>query len=250
MEICAIAGFYRRYACAARIIRMYMLQDYPGNSVLLLYNNGPEVYTLEDIKLPANKEIILINNNKELATGLPYKDTGTIFNDSLTFIPEDVDIVTFMDTDDAYSPQHLSELVKGYERALEQGKLGYKPKYSWFKYAGHPPELQYNTMEPSWTVNKEFLLKHGMHPLTASYHKRWIDALEKENLAFVDPEGPTTFLYYWNGDDGVYKTSSKGDGEDSFQELRKWEKDGGNNVLSPCSIEEIQKYYNIVGWGI
>lgn len=248
MKVAVISGFYRRYKCATRIIRMYLLQDYKGPSILLLYNNGPEIYELSKIELPDNKQIILINNNKELSTGDAYSNTGTIFQDALTFIPDGVEVCNFMDVDDFYSPQHISNGVKGYKEALKQNKLAYKPYYNWFKYAGEKVRLEHNTHEPSWFVNKEYLLEKGMFPVTASYHMKWIDPLRENGV--YQPEDAPTFLYWWGGDDGVYKTSSKGDGEDSFKELRKWEQDGGVRVLFPCSEEEIQKYYNLVGWDI
>jgi len=248
MKVCAIAGFYNRYRCATRIIRMYLLQDYEGPSVLLLYNNGPQEYTLAPIELPPNKQIILINNNKELATGEPYKDTGTIFQDALTFIPDDVELCTFMDTDDFYSPRHLSKGVEGYKKALQNNQLAYKPYKSWFKYVGQAVREEHGVMEPSIFVNKDHLLKYGMSPVTASYHHKWIMPLTNEKKIYQPFLGEKTFLYWWGGDDGVYKTSSGGDSESAFKKLRNWEKDQGSNVLAPCPQEEIQKYYNIVHW--
>ena len=250
MKICAIAGFFRRYRCATRIIRMYLLQDYRYSSVLLLYNNGPEIYELSDIELPPNKQIILINNNKELSTGEPYKETGTIFNDSLTFIPDDVGVCQFWDVDDIYAPIHLSEGVKGYKEALRQGKLAYKPYKSYFKYAGQPVKEEHGVMEPSIAVDKKYLVKTGMSPLTASYHHKWIAPLTQSNRMYEPSDTPITFLYWWGGDDGVYKTSSGGDSLEAFEKLRNYEKDGGSNILAPCPTEEIQKYYNLVNWKI
>lgn len=249
MKAIAIAGFYNRYKCITRIVRMFLLQDYEGEHILLLYNNGPQEYTLGNIELPDNKKIILINNNKELKTGLPYTETGTIFNDCLTFVPKG-GACSFWDVDDFYSPQHISEGIKGYKKALLEGKLGYKPFKSWFKYVKEAPRLEHNTMEPSIFVDRNFLVETGMHPVTASYHMKWIDELKTSDRLLQDPSGKPTFLYWWGGDDGVYKTSSGGDSPEAFKRLRNWEKDQGSNVIWPCSKEEIQQYYKLVGWKI
>lgn len=246
LHVCAVAGFFNRYKCATRIIRMFLMQDYEGPSTLLLYNNGPQIYSLAPIELPDNKKIILVNNNVELSTGLPYKDTGTIFNDALTFIPEGVDVVTFNDTDDFYLPNHLSAGISGYLEATNMGHLAYKPFKSWFKYVDEPPRLEHNTMEPSFFIDKNFLINTGMHPVTASYHMKWIDLLKQEGKLFTKVGAPATFLYWWGGDDGVYKTSSGGDSPEAFKRLRDWEKDEGSQVLFPCSVEEIEHYYKII----
>lgn len=246
LSICQISGFYNRYKCVSRIIRFFLLQDYEGPSTLLLYNNGPKEYTLGHIELPDNKKILLINNNKELATGLPYKDTGTIFNDALTFIPNDVDICCFGDVDDYYFPNYISDGVKGMEKAYKEGQRGWKPYESWFKYVGEPVKLLHNTMEPSIFVDRKFLLENGMFPVTASYHMKWIDALKKDGLLIEDKSATPGFLYYWGGDDGVYKTSSTGDSLESFQKIREWEADEGLPTLLPCSEEEAYYCYNIL----
>lgn len=248
LKVCWISGFYNRYKCISRIVRMYLLQDYEGESILLLYNNGPQTYELGDIKLPDNKKILLINNNIDLTTKLPYTNTGSIFNDAISFIPKDVDVASFGDVDDFYSPSHISEGVKGYKKALADGRLGYKPFKSWFKYVKESPRLEHNTMEPSIFVNRDFLVETGMHPVTASYHMKWIDELKLSNRLLQDPLGVPTFLYWWGGDDGVYKTSSGGDSVQAFERLRNWEKDQGSKVIWPCSVEEIQQYYNLVRW--
>lgn len=244
-KVVGICGFYNRKTCTQRIIRFFLNQDYSGHLTLLLYNNGPTQYVLENIEFPENRQIILINNNKDLQTGEAYVNTGDIFRDSLTFVPE-CDIISFWDSDDYYLPNHVSEGVKGIQKAYSYDMLGYKPYHSWFKYVGDPIKLLHNTMEPSIFCNAKFLLKEGMHSLTASYHLRWIDALRKDKLLLEDRDGIPTFIYMWNGDDGVYKTSSTGDSPEAFQKIREWEADMGHKILGPCSIEEAQKCYDIL----
>ncbi len=250
LKVCWVAPFYKRYKCITRIIRQYLLQVYSGKSVLLLFNNSSKEYVLDDIPLPPNKQIILVNNGKCLKTGEEYEVTGEIFEDALTFIPDDVDVVSWADSDDFFLPEHLSEGIKGYQEAVKQEMLAYKPYYSWFKYVGQEVKQEHNFMEPSVFVNKEYIVKTGMAPLCSGFHLKWLFPLIKQEKILQLKDGIKTFLYWWGGDDGVYKISSKGDKKSSFQECRKWEKDEGSDVLRPCSVEEIQYYYNVINYTI
>ena len=108
--------------------------------------------------------------------------------------------------------------------------------------------IQNSTEEKSWErfVNYEFLKEHGFHPLTSSYHQKWVDILKKEGLLYSPKEINPGFIYMWNGDDDCYKISSQGDTQESFNKARKWEKDEGESILTPCSIEEALECYKII----
>lgn len=245
--ICAVSCFYNRYTCVTRILRQYLLQDYKGPSTLLLYNNGPQVYELAELNLPAYKDVILVNNNKDLQTGEDYTNTGDIFRDALTFAPE-CDIITFMDVDDFYSPRHLSLGVQGMEQALINEQLAYKSYYAYHKYLNNLTK-DHNSHEPSIFVDATYVRAQGFHPVASSYHQKWLTPLQKQKK-ILQPDSEITFFYYWGGDDNCYKVSGKGDTQENFDSLRTNEKDVGSNVIMPCSPEEMQKYYNQVGWSL
>lgn len=247
MIICAVCCFCGRAKNVERIIRHYIDQDYEDQSFLLLYNNSPKKgqnMILSDIPLPPNKAIILVNNSLDLQTGEEYTNTGDIFRDALTYVPEGVKAVCWMDSDDSFLPSHISEGAKGMKKAQGLGCLAYKPYNSYFLYE-NKCRLLHNTLEPSIFVDYQYVKSEGFHPKPVTYHQKWLDVLVARKQLFVDPEGRPTLLYNWQEGHGNHKISGMGDTEINFEAHRKWETDYGDGILQPCPELEAQYFYRL-----
>lgn len=246
MNICLITCFHGRHYHTERVLRCFLNQDYEGGITLLLYNNCKIPQQLDDIKLPKNRHIILINNHIDLQTKQEYTNVGDIFRDAITFVPKECDVISFFDSDDIFLLNHVSEGVKGIKEAYKNRQLAYKPYFSYYLYGDNQVEKSHNNMEPSVFCNKNFIEKEGFFPLQASYHQKWLNKLHQENLIHVPKDGVSTFLYCWEKGHGNHKISGAGDGEDNFKAHREKEIESGDGVLTPAKQEIIQKYYNLI----
>jgi len=156
-----ITATKNRHTQLERVVRFFLNQTYEGRMVHLIYNNAPSVLRLNK-NLPPDK-FLLINNHLHLGTGKPYTTLGDIYNDILKFLPPDAEIITFMDDDDIYLPEHIEEGIKGLERG---GLLSYKPQKSWYKHGKAEATLVENTLEPSIFVKASHIREYGFSPET------------------------------------------------------------------------------------
>ena len=230
MKVCAITATKGRHQWIERSVRMFLDQTYE-NSIQLIYNNSCIPQRLNK-NLPESR-FILINNCQDKETGHPYSTLGAIYRDAITYIPEDVDVVSFMDDDDLYLPNHIEEGVKGLQKG---GKLAYKPYNSYFK-NGDKVILMNNTFEPSIFMKKESLLKYGFSNTTSDQHIQWVNGLLAEGEIFEDGKGVPTLIYTWGI--GVYKTSGAANNINNFSNYEKTSVDHGDGIISPCPRKEL-----------
>lgn len=248
MKVCLITATKDRHKQLERVVKFALDQTY-DNWVHLIYNNSPTPQRLNS-KLPKDK-FILINNNLSLKTHKPYTNLGEIYNDILTFIPEDVQVINFMDDDDIFLKNHVEEGVKGLERgqcadcAFPEDILAYKPEKSWYKHMKQKAVLVTNTMEPSIFVMKDHVMKYGFSPETTAQHLQWVNPLVYEKKIFVDPEGPATYICDWSQEIGTFKTSGDPNNPNNFNNYTNWSKDSGDGVITPCNESWANHYRRI-----
>lgn len=235
---------YNRHTALERLVRFYLDQDYPSDSMLFIYNNSPVPQTLDKIECPVHKKISLVNNHLDLETGKEYNNVGAIHRDALhTASKEKLPyMVTFFEDDNYYLPDHISKGVGGMKRAYEQKMRAYKPKYSYFKNGDHI-SLAQNIMEPSIFVNYDFLLQHGFYPTSVNFHHKWIEQLKRQGEYFIDPTGKPTLIYIVH-DNNLSYTMNNGIG--GMIRCRKKAKDIGDQLITPCSKEEAIRLYNLI----
>ncbi len=235
MKVCVITCTKNRHTCLERSVRYFLDQDY-DNCVQLIFNNSSEILKLSD-EIPENK-VILVNNHIDYNTGKGYKTLGAIYNDAITHIPEDVDVIGFWDDDDLFLPNHISEGVKG----LQRGQLtAYKPKFSFYK-SGKIKKLVENTMEPSIFVKKSHIIEHGFGNETSAQHLKWVDPLVSSKQIYVDPDGIPTLIYMWGENIPVFKTSGDPNNPNNFQNYHNFAKDVGDGVITPISKNSAQRF--------
>lgn len=228
-------------------MKFFLDQDYKEEHILLFYNNSRNIESINyDLNsLPPNKKIILINNYIDLQTKEEYTNTGAIFRDALSFIPNDVNVVSHMDVDDIYLPFHISEGVKGITKAYSLGKKAYKPLYSYYWHSDGV-EKKINTHEPSFFIDCNYLKEKGYLQESVRYNQGWEIPLKKENLVLVDEEFKSSFVYDWSGKTGVYKLSGSHNTQENFNNHRKYSDDIGDGEITPITEQEVNYYYNLI----
>lgn len=243
MKVIAIMATNGRHWCAERVLGMFLDQNYEGEHTLIIHNNSEFELNLDTLNLPSNKKVILLNKNRN-QKGEKYTSLGEIYNHTLFLIKElgiECDIITHMDDDDIYFPNHISEGVKGY---LTSNKLAYKPKQSWF--SSHTGiYLMENVLEPSIFINSAHLYEHGYFDRNVDLHHKWLQPLINNNQIFADPLGKATFIYDWNLDVPVFKTSGDPHNVNNFENYKKHSNDHGDLILTPLNKEKLKKYYNL-----
>lgn len=234
-KVCCITCTKNRHTCLERSVRLFLNQDYE-NSVQLIYNNSCTTQSL-DPSLP-NKRFILVNNCKDLVTGKPYTNLGAIYRDAITFIPEDVDLVSFWDDDDLFLSDHISEGVKGF---LRGGKTAYKPKKSLYKQGKNAPVMVENTLEPSIFVKKDHIFQYGFGQRTSDQHMEWVEPLVRNGEIYVDPNGKPTLIYTWGNPIPVFKTSGNSKDPENFKSYEAYSRDVGDQIITPISKAAVDR---------
>jgi hypothetical protein len=252
MNVCAIMATCGRHKLAERSLRFFLDQNYEDKHTLLIYNNSPMALDLEHNQdVYSHKQVHLVNQHICSQTGKPYTNLGEIYNDALTYVGDGAEVVIHWDDDDIFLPNHITEGVKG----LERGKFGklvagaceaYKPAKSYYR---HPKgiELMSNTLEPSIFTAAYHIMEHGYSNTTTDQHLQWVNPLVYENKIFVDDNGPATLIYNWGDTDiPTFKTSGNAGHPNNFNNYRNFSQDHGDQVLTPWTKEEVQKYYDLV----
>jgi len=236
MKVCAITATKNRHFCIERSLRFFLEQTYP-DCIQLIYNNSCIEQSLNS-SVPSNK-VILINNCVSKDTGEKYTNLGEIYKDVITYIPEDVDVITFWDDDDIFLPNHIEEGVKG---LLKGGKTAYKPEKSFYRTSAGVTRVS-NTLEPSMFIYKDHILKYGFHEDTAAQHMKWVTPLLQSNEIFIDKDGVSTLCYNWGDNFFTWKTSGDPNNPENFKHYEKYSEDIGDQVISPLSKREVAPYY-------
>jgi hypothetical protein len=251
MHVVAIMATCGRHHLCERSLRFFLDQTYDGEHTLLIYNNShitQEGGPIKQEDLPDNKHLILVNQCIDKVTGEKYNNLGAIYRDALEeldhFSP--ADIIIHWDDDDIFLPNHISEGVKGYIRALDQGKLAYKPSKSYYRHSGGV-QLMSNTLEPSIFVRYKNLKEDGYSLTTSDQHLQWVNPLVYNNKILVDENGTPTLIYNW-GDVHIptFKTSGNATHPENFNNYRAFSKDHGDGLIIPWKKEDVQEYYDLV----
>ncbi len=225
---------------------MYLLQDYTGESILLIYNNSSTKQELSNIELKSNQSIVLVNQPINPHTNDKFNSLGEIFNCILSYIRDNFDpvwvkeaLVNHMHCDDAYLPNHFTNGVRGYYEGKSKGFDAYKPRKSFFLY-GDSVELKENYMEPSVFLEWKLLQKVGYTSgSNAAYDMPWYEGCKM----YLDDVSPT-LIYCWGN--GTYKISGNDVNPDNFKDARKSDTDEGDRIITPSPIESIEKIYKLV----
>lgn len=240
-KVCVITCTAGRHTCIERSTGLFLSQTYKGKAVQLVFNNSEVFQRLDNIDLPDNKEILLVNKHSTLE-GKRFTTLGEIYEEAIRFVPEDCEIISFWDDDDLFLPNHINEGVNGYLRALEVNKEAYKPSKSYYRDPG-AISLVENTLEPSIFVKADIIYSVGFYNSTADQHLKWVNYLRDNDLLLVDHNGKPTLIYNWGDMIPTWKTSGDPDNPKNFENYRNFSKDHGDGIISPTSRDELTKYW-------
>lgn len=240
-EVYVITATCGRHYCIERSVGFFLDQDYEGIHTMLIYNNSDVAQSLHLPDLPPNKRVRLINSDSNLVTHTRYQSLGEIYNDAITFIPSEVEVISFWDDDDIFLPNHISAGVKG---LIACGKTAYKPSRSYYRHSTGISLVQ-NTLEPSIFVDAQHIKNYGFSLTTSDQHHEWLSKLGDE--MFVDPMGEPTLVYNW-GDHNVptFKTSGDPGNPKNFDNYRNFSQDHGDCIIQPWKENFTKQYYNQV----
>lgn len=238
MKIAAITATCGRHRCVERILTFFINQDTTDEHFLLIYNNSDVEQQLSNVTLPEGKKILLINNHINLRTGERYENLGDIYTDALSFIPDEYDVLTFMDDDDIFLPNHLSAGADGLRRAHEASKIAYKPAKSYYR-DPRGVSLMSNTLEPSIFIDAKHIRNYGFSPVTTEQHLRWVNPLVTNHLILVDDDGSPTLIYNWGDEFPTFKTSGNFHDPNNFNNYRRASADHGDRILTPDPQAEL-----------
>lgn len=248
MKVCAIMATCGRHKLAERSLRFFLDQDYKHEHTLVIFNNSsvPQTLAVKNEDLFPNKQVILVNNDTSFQTGDKYKNLGEIYNDALLSVPSGTDVIIHWDDDDIFLPNHITEGVKGLEKAVEEGKTSYKPAQSYYRHPGGI-QLMSNTLEPSIFVLASHIREHGYGLSTTDQHLRWVNPLVYGGKIRVDETGTPTLIYNWGDTDiPTFKTSGNALHPNNFKNYRDFSRDHGDQVMIPWEKDKVQKYYDLV----
>lgn len=247
-----------RHTLLERLVATFLAQDYTGHHTLLIYNNSDVCQKLHGDANPQNvlkqttffgskeeKRIVLINNHLDGITKEPYKNLGAIYRDALTYVPEDVDIITHMDDDDLFLPNHISEGAIGFKNAKSLSFNAYKPERSWFRHH-QGLDLMGNNLEPSVFIDAAWLRVYGYSETTSDQHMQWFGPLLTHHKMLVDPKGKPTLIYNWGDTHPTFKTSGNAGDPRNFDNYRMFSQDHGDRIITPDSKQSLSQYYDAV----
>ncbi len=226
-----------RVKCLQRNIRCFLDQTYEGNSIMYICNSGDPFTIIPDymeVNIP-NKKIVIDNCQSK-----NFQSVGDKYNYALEQIVKKFPTYTVLcssDDDDIFMPNHLEEGDKGINKAYIEGKLAYKPQYSYFRYRdGDEVKItrNENTYEPSIFVDIDYLKLMGFDSVSIKYHQKWLDPLIIRDQILVHPLGVSTLVYNWGDNWDTYKMSGSGvDNQNNFNAHQRRSLDMGNGLVMP-----------------
>lgn len=238
-KVSFICTTYRRFTCVKRILYQYYAQTYK-NKELIIFNtdvDNPIRLGFED------NSIIIINNNTDYKSGLPYSNRGQICRDAIVHASGFYFMLA--DDDDIYLPWHIQQAVESIEKT---GKDAWKPAQSFFVNGNKPIELVSNTLEASVIVKMNRIREIGFNTQkTGCEGLSWYDTLKNERqLDEHDHNFVPSYCFNWGDIPQIagHKQSGNIDDPDNFENHKKQSLDICNALLTQEDFSYIyQPYY-------
>lgn len=241
LAICCTHG---RHECLERCVGMFLNNTYE-NKYLLIFNNS-------EYKQELDKEydnIFLVNQSRNL-WGDKFTSLGDIYNTALSVVDQlkiNPEVVSHMDDDDMYTPQHIEEGVRGWLEAKSLGREAYKPRQSYYRHAGGVEPME-NTLEPSIFLTYAHLQKYGYSDETTAQHLQWLNPLVYESGILVKEDGVKTLIYNWGPDVPTFKTSGDPHNPHNFNNYRSFSKSEGDGIITPYTKAQLKDYFNFLNY--
>lgn len=237
-KVSFICTTYRRFTCVNRIIAQFYAQTYE-NKELIIFNTDMD-YPMS-LGFEAD-DVIVVNNNTDYQTGLPYPNRGQICRDAVTHATGDYFMLA--DDDDIYLPWHIQQAV---DKIEEVGRDAWKPQKSFFR-NGSVLELAQNTMEASVIVKMERIREIGFRTdKTGMEGLSWYTRLRDEGQL---NENYTNYVpsYCFNWSDPPHIAGHKQSGDinnpNNFEEHKRHSVDAATSPLSKTyDLSNVYAFY-------
>lgn len=218
-KISFVCTTYRRFTCVERIIAQFYAQTHP-NKELIIYNTDTE-YPME-LGFAAD-DIVLVNNDIDYQTGLPYTNRGQICRDAVTHATGEYFMLA--DDDDVYLPWHMHQ---AYEKITNSNKDAWKPERSFFATKSAIMLVQ-NTLEASVIVKMNRIREIGFRmDLTGYEGLSWYTKLrDEQQLVEHDQYYVPSYCFNWTDPHEIAGHKQSGDinNPDNFENHKRESKD-------------------------
>ena len=185
--------------------------------------------------------VIMVNNDKDYQTGLPYTNRGQICRDAVTHASGEYFMLA--DDDDIYLPYHLEQAVKGIK---SNGMDAWKPEKSLFA-TREEIKLVQNTLEASVIVKMNRIREIGFRSDITGYEGlSWYTKLRDEGqLDENNKKYVPSYCFNWSDPTEIagHKQSGDIDNPNNFDIHKEQSKDVAKYKLTPISREELDKEY-------
>ena len=243
-KVSFVCTTYRRFYCVRRILSQYYAQTHP-NKELIIFNTDEEYPYELAIKDPS---VIIVNNNIDYQTGLPYQNRGQICRDAVTHATGDYFMLA--DDDDIYLPWHMKQAVDGIKK---NGKDAWKPEMSFFA-SQNELKLVMNTLEASVIVKMDRIREIGFRSDITGYEGlSWYTRLRDERqLDEHNKDYIPSYCFNWGDPHEIagHKQSGDIDNPNNFDNHKAASIDYAKDKLLPiCTFDlnlEYAKYYDFL----
>lgn len=225
-KVSFVCTTYRRFTCVERIIGQFYAQTYP-NIELIIFNTDidyPLIKGFQDVR------VVVVNNDTDYQTGLPYTTRGQICRDAVTHTSGDYFMLA--DDDDVYLPWHIQQAV---DKIEEVEKDAWKPEMSFFSTSGKI-ELARNTMEASVIVKMNRIRSIGFRTdITGCEGLSWYTQLRDEGqLNEHYKDYIPSYCFNWSDPPTIagHKQSGKLGSPNNFEEHKQQSQDFATRHLS------------------
>lgn len=239
-KVSCVMTTYRRFKCVERSIGMFLAQDYPGETELIILNTDPDYPLIlgESLKY---ENIKIINQHLDSQTGAAYTNVGAIRRDAVSFATGDLYIC--WDDDDIFLPWNIRQCFDAKKRL---SKKAWKPSRSFFK-TSQKLELVQNILEASILVDLAEVTNTGFRLETGSEHLGWYTRLrDSQQLDENDHYCVPGYCFNWGdpSDWGGHKQSGSINDPDNFDNHKSQTGDYAQRPLERMEYSDLLTWYS------
>lgn len=236
-KVSFVCTTYGRFTCVERIVAQYHSQTYQNKELIIFNTDEEHPYKLDF----EDDTIIIVNNNIDYKTKIPYTNRGQICRDAVTHAMGDYFMLA--DDDDIYLPWHLEQAVNGIE---ENGRDAWKPEKSFFAIQNNL-SLVMNTMEASVIVRMNRIREIGFRSDITGYEGlSWYTKLRDENeLDEHNKNYVPSYCFNWSDPAEIagHKQSGAIGSPNNFENHKLASIDFAKRPLKKLNHSEVQNVY-------
>lgn len=246
----ALLYTYNRPELLGRSIRCWLEQEYTNKQLCIFNNGNTDISIGGDLSGDySNLGIKVVNNNKDVWSGLPFNNLGTIYMNGLHWFANELqngDLTTMWQDDDMYLPHFIKDGVTGWDS--DYPDVFKTKEFIFYDKGSKINRRDENNVEGSWIIDIDFLVGTGfaepsMHPET-TLHSRLKSDINYIKDSFLKP----SYIYEWNN--GVYHSSGGINNPNNFKIYRE-QNNKEEKVIEVWSKEKLMNYYkdnNLLQW--